>query len=295
MIERETGQSFGQFFEGEGHYPLPAYSEFMPSPRVGCSQYGDIDATLFAADDPYGWRVPEVEEEYELRPGLAQIAEQVLRQLVRFGQGEFVRGLIGAERRLLEDNVYWSPELDARLGSLTRERYVTLMPVALGKSQDYLGRVRWTLFGNSEQGPERAFWQSFYTAPQKEIPLGESLAFVSNLLSSVYGEMARSVEDLLQLGFRILPARKDERFPYWNVDPLPKWTRPFLISDETAADDICYLLTFRPFSKLPAALREKYLAERLALIPSPIDLDYAAALSAICIETMARAATLEQT
>jgi hypothetical protein len=30
---------------------------------------------LFAEDDPYGWRVPEIEEEYELRPGLAQIAK----------------------------------------------------------------------------------------------------------------------------------------------------------------------------------------------------------------------------
>ena len=144
--------------------------------------------------------------------------------------------------------------------------------MALGKTQDYLGRVRWTLFGNSEQGPERAFWQSFYTAPKKEIPVSESLAFVSNLLSSVYGETTRSLEDLLQLGFRILPTGKDERFPYWNVDPLPKWTRPFLIDDHAAADDIWYLLTFRPFSKLPASLREKYLAGQLALIPSPFAL-----------------------
>ena len=43
---------------------------------------------LFAEDDPYGWRVPEIEEEYELQPGLAQIAAQVLRYLTRFGRGE---------------------------------------------------------------------------------------------------------------------------------------------------------------------------------------------------------------
>ena len=261
------------WFVGEGCYPLPAYSEFMPSPRVGVSPYGgDIDKTLFAEDDPYGWRVPEVEEEYELRPGLAQIATQVLGYLTRFGRGAKDYRVVGRERRMLEGNPYWSPELDARLGSFERERYVTLMPLALGKSQDYLGRVRWTLFGNSEQGPERAFWQSFYTAPKKEIPVSESLAFVSHLLSSVYGEITRTVEDLLQLGFRILPAGQDERFPYWNVDPLPKWTKPFLIDDETADDDITYLLTFRPFSKLPAPLREKYLAGKLALIPSPFTL-----------------------
>ena len=88
----------------------------------------------------------------------------------------------------------------------------------------------------------------------------------------MYRETARSENDLLQLGFRILPAGKDERFPYWNVDPLPKWTRPFLIDNAAAADDIWYLLTFRPFSELPAPLREKYLAGQLALIPSPFAL-----------------------
>ena len=261
------------WFVGEGRYPLPAYSEFMPSPRVGVSPYGGaVDHTLFAEDDPYGWRVPEIEEEYELRPGLAQIAEQALGYFVRFARGSQDYRVAGRNQRLLEGNPYWSPELEARRGSFKRERYVALTPLALGKSQDYLGRVRWTLFGNSEQGPERAFWQSFYTAPKKEIPVSESLAFVNNLLASVYGETTRSVEDLLQLGFRILPAGQDERFPYWNVDPLPKWTKPFLIADETSGDDITYLLTFRPFSKLPAPLREKYLAEKLALIPSPFTL-----------------------
>ncbi len=260
------------WFEGEGNFPLPAYSEFMPSPRLGCNMYGDIDRMLFADDDLYGWRVPEIEEEYELRPGLAQIAEQVLGYMVRFGRGEFVRGLIGLDRRLLEGNRYWSPELDAHLGSVTRERYVTLLPVALTKTQDYLGRVRWTLFGNSEQGPERAFWQSFYTAPDQEVPVQEALAFVCNLLADVYRETAHTERDLLQLGFRVLPSVIDEDFPYWLVDPLPKWTQPFLINEEAAADDVFYLLTFRPFSLLPAALREKYLAGQLALLPSPFSL-----------------------
>jgi hypothetical protein len=146
------------------------------------------------------------------------------------------------------------------------------MPVALAKTQDYLGRVRWTLFGNSEQGPERAFWQSFYTAPDREIATSESLAFISSLLSSVYRETARNENDLIQLGFRILPSGNNDRFPYWQVDPLPKWTQSFLINDETGPENVWYLLTFRPFSQLPAALREKYLTGQLALIPSPFAL-----------------------
>ncbi len=260
------------WFAGEGRYPIPAYSEFMPAPRLGRSLYGDIDEAVFATDDPYGWRVPEIEEEYELRPGLEHIAQQVMGHLLKFGHGHPALPIVGRNRRLLEGNPYWSPELEARLGRLDRERYVMLLPVALSKTQDYLGRVRWTLFGNSEQGPERAFWQSFYTAPKKEIPVRESHAFISQLLSSVYGETTRSADDLIQLGFRILPSGQNERFPYWHVDPLPRWTRPFLIDDEAALDNVWYLLTFRPFSELPARVREKYLAGDLALLPSPFSL-----------------------
>ena len=51
----------------------------------------------------------------------------------KFGRGGQDYRVVGRNRRLLEGNPYWSPELDARLGSFERERYVTLMPVALGK------------------------------------------------------------------------------------------------------------------------------------------------------------------
>jgi hypothetical protein len=119
------------WFEGEGCYPIPAYSEFMPAPRLGRNLYGDIDRMLFDENDAYGWRVPEIEQEYELQPGLESIARQVMAHLVKFGRGEQVRPLIGLNRRLIEQNPYWSPEIDARLGSLTRERYVTLLPIAL--------------------------------------------------------------------------------------------------------------------------------------------------------------------
>jgi hypothetical protein len=155
------------WFEGEGRYPIPAYSEFMPAPRVGRSLYGDIDEALFAANDPHGWRVPEIEEEYELRPGLEHIARQVMGHLLKFGRGHCL-----APHRARSTFTRRQSLLVARIGCaaghLDRERYVLLLPVALSKTQDYLGRVRWTLFGNSEQGPERAFWQSFYTAPKKK-------------------------------------------------------------------------------------------------------------------------------
>ncbi|HMK07420.1 MAG TPA: M28 family peptidase [Anaerolineales bacterium] len=260
------------WFDARRRYPIAAYSEFMPAPRLGRSLYGDIDRSLFAADDPFGWRVAEVEEEYELRPGLEQIAAQVIHHLKRFGQGQPDPYLEGHDRRSLEGNPYWSPELDAHRGGLPRECYVTLLPLALAKTQDDHGRVRWTLFGNSDQGPERAFWESFFTSPDEEIPAADSIRIVARLLEHVYGETARSAQDLLNLGFRILPSAVDPDFPYWSMPRLPAWTSPFLLQDEASVEDVCYLLTFQPFPRLPSALRSRYLAGRLALLPSPFSL-----------------------
>ena len=47
------------WFEGAGRFPLPAYSEFMPPPRLGLTPYGGLDATLLADNDRYGWQVQE--------------------------------------------------------------------------------------------------------------------------------------------------------------------------------------------------------------------------------------------
>ena len=78
----------------------------MTAPRLGRSLYGDVDRFLFDEKDMYGWRVPELDQEYELNPGLERIANQVLAHFVRFGRGESVRALIGLNRRLIEGNPY---------------------------------------------------------------------------------------------------------------------------------------------------------------------------------------------
>ena len=260
------------WFVGEGAFPLPAYSEFMPAPQLGYSLYGELDDTLFARDDEYGWRVSEVEEEYELRPGLEHIGQQVIEHLVRLGRGERASHIAGHEGRSLKDNPYWPPELAAHVGHLPHERYVTLLPLALSKTQDYLGRVRWTVFGNSEQGPERAFWKSFYSSPRQELPVSTSRALIGHLLSGVYGETAHTADQLQRSGFRILPSRSNPHFPYWSVEQLPKWTRPFVIEDNSSVEHVRFLLTFRPFSELPTSVQKKYLAGELALLPSPFSL-----------------------
>ncbi len=258
------------WFTGEGNYPLPAYSEFMPPPRLGRSPYGgEIDRLLFSEEDPYGWRISEIEEEYELQPGLETIAKQVLEQLVKLGSGQPAYRIAGHKGRNLQDNPYWSDELAAHAGRLDHERYVILSPLALAKTQDDMGRIRWTFFGSSEQGPERAFWESFYIAPGQQVPEPQAYSLILQLLSRAYGEAPGDLASLSQLGFRILPSDPNDRFPYWNQDPLPAWTRPFLIDDGASFDTVRYLLTFRPFSRLPVAVRERYFGGKLALLPFP--------------------------
>ena len=73
MAERGWKQLLANhtWFHGKGKYPISAYSEYMPPPRLGRKAYGSIDPTLLADDDVWGWRVTEYEEAFEVQPGLA--------------------------------------------------------------------------------------------------------------------------------------------------------------------------------------------------------------------------------
>ena len=185
-----------------GRFPIAAYSEFMPPPRMGRKPYGAEDPVLFQADDPLGWHVTEYEEVMELRPGLEHLAGQLVRAMEHLGNGRPAHGIARAK---LEGNPYWPDELAERAGRLPHERYVVIAPLALSRTQDDKGRVRWTLFGGSEQGPARAFWKGFFTAPGCEMPAEEGLGFFRRLLAAAYGESPDRLHDLHKAGFRILP------------------------------------------------------------------------------------------
>jgi hypothetical protein len=75
------------WFRSPGRFPLPAYSEFMPPPRMGRKPYGAEDPVLFHQDDPLGWHVTEYEEAMELQPGLQHLAEQLVHALVHLSEG----------------------------------------------------------------------------------------------------------------------------------------------------------------------------------------------------------------
>lgn len=257
------------WFAGKGKFPLPAYSEFMPPPRLGRKPYGAAEVLPFSDADPFGWAVTEMEEEYELGPGLEHLAGEIVGALRNLGEGKPELRIPGHKGRNLADNPYCPPELLAHAGRLGRERYVVFLPLALSRTQDDKGRVRWTFFGSSEQGPERAFWKGFYSAPGRERLEGGSLAFLVRLLGEAYGEPAASPSSLHSIGFRILPTEPDPRFPYWHESPLPSWTGPLVLRDTDPVERVRYLLTFRPFARLPEGIKRRYLSGELVLLPFP--------------------------
>ena len=247
--------------EGSEDFHISAYSEFMPSPKIGISPFGDIDYSIFSKEDPFGWNISEMEEEIELKPGIDNISKQICKQIQHLGKGLPAHHISGHAHHNLIDNPYWPEDLSNKAGKLDHEKFLTLLPLMLSRTQDDKGRVSWTYFGSSIQGPEEAFWKSFYTAPDKEIPEKDATGFFKMLLETVYHEKNISETSLTNLGFYILPTDKADR--------LPEFTSPYLISDNSPLDKIKYLLTFRPFSKLPSNIKEKYFSGQLHLLPFP--------------------------
>ena len=253
-------------FRSPGRFPIQAYSEFMPPPRLGRKPYGVQEPLPFLDDDPLGWYVTEYEEVMELQPGLAHLAAQLVPALEHLGHGRPAHGIAKAK---LEGNPYWPRELAEHAGRLPHERYVVIAPLALSRTQDDKGRVRWTLFGGSEQGPARAFWKGFFVAPVCEIAAADGLDFFRRLLVAAYGESLEQVRDLRKAGFRILPGVDDSTLPYPPDDELPSWTEPYVLTDQSRLRGVRYLLTFRPFGSLPPAIQRAYLAGELHLLPFP--------------------------
>ncbi len=252
---------------GEGRFPIAAYSEFMPPPRVGQKPYGawDVDSP-FTQDDPSGWAIGLCEQEQQLTPGLAIIGRQLIETVVALATG---KGAHRIGRCHLDGNPYWPPQLASAAAALSQERYVFLSPVALAKTQDDKGRVRWTLFGGSEQGPARGFWQSFFTAPGREVASTVALDALRAILQAAYDEPAAQLQDLRAAGLRILPMGDVKAQTGWDEGAIPDWTRTFLLDAPEPLDGIRYLLTFRPFGLLPEPVQRAYLEQRLHLLPSP--------------------------
>lgn len=256
------------WFRGEGSFPLYPNSEFMPPVRMILKPYGTRDTVHVAEDDPHGWPISEYEEALALKPGLQETAKHVLRRLIALCSGKPDHGI---SEYKLRDNPYWPPDLAKRAPALTHERFVLLLPLALSITQDYMAHLRWTVFGNSEQGPARPFWMGFYTAPEREMPAEQALEFFRSLLGRAYGESAERLADLRAAGFRILPVKPGASEPS-HEEPFPTWARDYLLGESESLRGVEYLLTFRAFRDLPAAVRRNYFAGKLHLLPFPASL-----------------------
>jgi hypothetical protein len=68
-------------------YPVTAYSEYMPSPLLGYKPYGKPDQRILSEEDLYGWKISELEEEYELKPGIEHIGKQIMTNITKLGKG----------------------------------------------------------------------------------------------------------------------------------------------------------------------------------------------------------------
>jgi hypothetical protein len=266
-------------YRGRERFSITAYSEFMPAPRIGLRPYGAHVPVPRNPNDPFAWQISEREEVFELQPGLRHIARHVLHALEHLDRAQPAQGI---SRAKLDGNRYWPAELANLTGVLSHERYVVFLPLALSQTQDDKGRVRWTFFGGSEQGPDRAFWKSFYAAPGRERPPEYAVDFFRRLLQAAYGETSERVADLRRAGFRILPGSEENtsqsRRQDTRQDPLPSWTKHFLLDERESLKGVKYLLTFRPFASLPRAVRKAYICEELNILPFPGSLVFWGAL-----------------
>src|SRR5262249_15893607 len=87
---------------------------------------------------------------------------------------------------------------------------------------------------------------------------------------TVYHEAVDTGEELARLGFRVLTPDLP-LLPWWDEPPHP-WAKPFLLEDASPLTGVKYLLSFRPFDGLPAAVRAAYLKGELRLLPCPASL-----------------------
>jgi hypothetical protein len=106
------------WFRCNNCYHLTAYSEFMPSPRLGNKPYGKPERRIFEINDPYGWQITEIEEEYELKPGIEHIGQQIMQNILKLGKGLPEHFISGHGDENLRNNPYWPQELAKHAGSL---------------------------------------------------------------------------------------------------------------------------------------------------------------------------------
>ncbi len=245
--------------------PFPAYSEFMPAPLPVVKPSGATVGEARVDGDEHGWRITAREATHELEPGLDALAAALAPRLLGLVDGDaHTRGL---SRDLIDRNPYL-PDVALPAGPL-----VAVIGLALSRTQDDKGRVRWTLLGSSDLGPGPAFWAGFRAGPTSDDDDVTAAARLAALLAPIGITGARSVAALHRAGVRIVPAGADPLFADEVIPPA--LTRLVVDDAHAAAPAVRAVITFRPWARLPASLRRAARAGTIALVPSPVSLAFA--------------------
>ncbi len=251
-------------FRGEGNYRLDAYSEFMPPPRVGWKPYGGRgpNPELFSPDDPFGWHVGEFEEALELQPGWPRSAGKCSASLPACSTATRTPGSQPSPCRTIRTGrPNWRPSRSCRtIGASRCCRWPCPAPrttraACAGRSSATASRGRAGRSGRASS-PRRI---------RNCRPMRRRL-----LLPTAAGRLRREGRRCRRAAAGRLPhpARRRAALRRSGPKTLPSWTADFLLS-ERAREVPKYLLTFRPFGRLPAAVRKAYLAGQLHLLPFP--------------------------
>jgi hypothetical protein len=236
-------------FLGAGRFPIRAYSEFMPPPYIGIKPYApdrtSMAATAIASDEA-SLDISEYELSQEISPGLHRIAAHVMAELSRLLRGD-VHVL---SRSLLSQNPAWSRALSeaARQHAFRDDPLSIVLPLALSRTQDDKGNVRWTLFGTSHDGAGPPFWRSFGDQD------GERFEQLAAWATGGAGQPSG--------GLRILD----------DGAQLPAFARRLRLAQDEPLEAVETLFTLVPFARLPERVRDAYLGRALRIIPNPASL-----------------------
>ena len=156
------------WFAGAGNYPIAAYSEFMPPPALEKSP--TATATQGCSTQPIlgAGGLPSTKR----RSSCSRACSRSRRNCCTCcGIWPAANRPTGSPPASCE-TIRFGRRSCTPKGAPAEERCTLLLPLALSRTQDDKGRVRWTLFGGSEDGPGRAFWRGFFAAPRRELPDG---------------------------------------------------------------------------------------------------------------------------
>jgi hypothetical protein len=130
----------------------------MPAPLVARKPTGALVGEARVAGDDHGWRITAREATHELEPGLAALAAALAPKLAAvLDDDAHTRGL---SRDLIAGNRYL-PDVALPAASLSAP-LIAVVGVALSRTQDDKGRVRWTLLGDRPR--PAPFWAGFHPA-----------------------------------------------------------------------------------------------------------------------------------